>query len=117
MAAKVAVATAVTTVCGVFVATASFGLTQAIFNGRNLGTHPGALRIVLASALLAPVCALVGMALGALIRETAATMTASAAVPVLAPLMLTDGRYWSAVAGHAMQQGCVSAHISGPAFR
>ncbi|WP_020667837.1 ABC transporter permease subunit [Amycolatopsis nigrescens] len=104
MAAKVTVATAVTTVFGAFVATASFGLTQAILNGRGLGVslaHPGAVRVVLASALLAPVCALTGMALGAVIRRTAATMTASAALLVLVPLLLSDGRYWSAVAAHA----------------
>lgn len=104
MAAKVAVLTTVTTVFGAFVAAASFGLTQAILNGRDLGVsiaHPGAVQVVLASALLAPVCALTGMALGAVIRQTAATMTASAVVLVLIPLMLTEGRHWSAVVAHA----------------
>ncbi|WP_326615103.1 hypothetical protein OIE62_05570 [Streptomyces scopuliridis] len=63
---------------------------------------PGALPVVLASALLAPVCALAGLALGAVIRHTAATMTATVAVLVLLPLVLTDGRHWSAVLDHAM---------------
>lgn len=105
MAAKAALVTAVTTVFGAFVAAGSFALTQAILNGRDLGvsiTHPGALRVVLASALLAPVCALAGMALGAVIRQTAATLTVSAGVLVVLPLLVTDGRYWSAVAAHAM---------------
>lgn len=104
MAAKAAVVTVATTTFGAFVTTASFCLTQAILNGRGLGvsiTYPGALQVVLASALLAPVCALTGMALGAVIRQTAATMTASVGVLVVVPLMLTDGRYWSAVAAHA----------------
>jgi hypothetical protein len=104
MAAKATVVTAVTTVFGVFVATASFGLTQAILDGRDVGvslTHPGALRLVLASALLAPVCALAGMALGAVIRHTAASMTVSAGILVLLPLILTDDRHWSAIAAHA----------------
>ncbi|WP_455362071.1 ABC transporter permease [Streptomyces sp. SYSU K21746] len=107
MAAKAVVVTAVTTVFGAFVAGASFGLTQAILDGRDAGIsigHPGALRVVLASALLAPVCALAGLALGAVIRHTAATMTASVVVIFVLPMVLTDGRHWSAVAGHAMPQ-------------
>lgn len=105
MAAKAVVVTAVTTVFGAFVAGASFGLTQAILDGRDAGVsigYPGALRVVLASALLAPVCALAGLALGAVIRHTAATMTASVVVILVLPMVLTDGRHWSAVAGHAM---------------
>ncbi|OLF14388.1 ABC transporter permease [Actinophytocola xinjiangensis] len=104
MTAKAAVLTVVTTVFGTLVATASFLLTQAILHSRNLGvsiTHPGAARVVVASALLAPVCALVGLALGAVIRRTAATLTASAGVLVLLPLLLTEGSRWSAVAAHA----------------
>lgn len=105
MAAKAVVVTAVTTVIGTLVAGASFGLTQVILDRRGLGVSlddPGALRVVWASALVAPVCALVGMALGAVIRHTAATMTASVVVLLLLPLALTDDRYWSAVAGHTL---------------
>lgn len=61
MAAKTVVVTAVSTVFGAIVAAASFGLTQAILDGRDAGLsigYPGALRVVAASALLAPVCAL-----------------------------------------------------------
>lgn len=105
MAAKAVVLTAFTTVFGALVAIASFGLTQAILDGRDVGVSigdPGALRVVLASALLAPVCALVGLALGAGIRQTAPTMTASAVVILVLPLAFTDGRYWTAVVGHAL---------------
>lgn len=105
LAAKAVVVTAVTTVFGACVAGASFGLTQAILDRKRVGVSigdPGALRVVLASALLAPVCALAGMALGAVIRHTAATMTASAAVFLVLPTLLTDDRYWSAVVGHAL---------------
>ncbi|XVQ07353.1 ABC transporter permease subunit [Spirillospora sp. CA-255316] len=105
MAAKAVVLTAVTTVFGAFVAAVSFGLTQAILHGRDVGVsigHPGALRVVLASALLAPVGALVGMALGTVIRQTAPTMIASVGVIVVLPIMVTDDRYWSAVVGHAL---------------
>jgi hypothetical protein len=43
----------------------SFGLTQAILSGQHGGvslSHPGAWRVVVASALLAPLSALVGAA-------------------------------------------------------
>ncbi|MFZ3561309.1 ABC transporter permease subunit [Streptomyces sp. BH055] len=104
MAAKTVVVTALTTVFGAIVAGASFGLTQAILGGRDAGVslgHPGALRVVVASALLAPVCAVTGMAVGSLIRHTSATMIAVVAVVLVLPLVFTDGRHWSAVAGHA----------------
>jgi hypothetical protein len=47
------------------------------------------------------VCALTGLALGAVIRQTAPTMIATVLAVLVVPLMLTDGRHWSAVAGHA----------------
>ncbi|MFF9984212.1 ABC transporter permease [Streptomyces erythrochromogenes] len=104
MAAKTVVVTAFATVFGSIVAVASFGLTQAILDGRDAGISislPGALRVVVASALLAPVCAVVGMAIGSVIRHTSATMIASVAVILVLPIVFTDGRHWSAVAGHA----------------
>ncbi|OKK16270.1 ABC transporter permease [Streptomyces sp. CB00455] len=104
MAAKAVVVTAVATVFGAIVAGASFGLTQAILGGRDAGisiSYPGALRLVVASAFLAPLCALAGLAIGAVIRHTSATMTASVVVILVLPIVLTDGRHWSAVAGHA----------------
>ncbi|MEU3921993.1 ABC transporter permease subunit [Streptomyces sp. NPDC029004] len=104
MAAKAVVVTAVTTVFGAIVAGASFGLTQAILDGRDAAVsigYPGALRLVVASALLAPVCAVVGMAIGSVIRHTSATMIASVVVILVLPIVFTDGRHWSAVAGHA----------------
>ncbi|MDQ0947562.1 ABC-2 type transport system permease protein [Streptomyces phaeochromogenes] len=108
MAAKVCVVTAVTTVFGAVVAVASFGLTQAVLSGRHIGVpidHPGALRVVVASALLAPVSALLGMALGTLIRHSAATMTASVVILLLLPLAFSADRHWAAVAGHALPAG------------
>ncbi|MEU8943515.1 ABC transporter permease (plasmid) [Streptomyces goshikiensis] len=104
MAAKTVVVTAVSTVFGAIVAGASFGLTQAILDGRDAGLsigYPGALRVVAASALLAPVCALAGMAIGSVIRHTSATMVASVVAILVLPMVFTDGRHWSAVAGHA----------------
>lgn len=105
MAAKVTVITAVTTAFGAALSVTSFALTQAILSGRDAGigiSHPGALRAVVASALLAPVCALVGMALGALVRHGATTMVTLFAVLLLLPVVLTDGRHWSATLSHAL---------------
>ncbi|MET9861335.1 ABC transporter permease subunit [Streptomyces smyrnaeus] len=105
MAAKAVVTTAVTTVFGLVVAGVSFAATQAILDLRDAGVSlgdPGAFRVVAASALLAPVCALAGLALGAAIRHTASTMVTSVVVLLVLPLFLTDGRHWSAVAGHTL---------------
>ncbi|NGO79649.1 ABC transporter permease subunit [Streptomyces sp. YC504] len=104
LAAKAAVLAAVSTVFGLLLATASFFGTQAILGARDAGIgigHPGALQVLLGSALLAPVCALAGFALGALIRQTATTMIATLVVLLILPMFLTDGRYWSALVGHA----------------
>ncbi|MFE7572926.1 ABC transporter permease subunit [Streptomyces sp. NPDC057539] len=105
MAAKAAVVSVVTTVFGMVVAGVSFAVTQAILDRRGAGVSigdPGAFRLVLASALLAPVCALSGLALGAVIRHTASTMITSVVVILVLPLILTEGRHWSAVAGHTL---------------
>lgn len=105
MGAKAVVVTAVTTVFGMVVAGVSFAVTQAILDRRDAGVSigdPGAFRVVLASTLLAPVCALAGLALGAVIRHTASTVVTSVVVILVLPLFLTDGRHWSAVAGHTL---------------
>ncbi|OSP39351.1 ABC transporter permease [Streptomyces sp. 13-12-16] len=105
MAAKAVVVTVVTTVFGAFVAGVSFTVTQAILDGRDAGVSigdPGAFRVVLASALLAPVCALVGFAFGAVIRHTASAVITSVMVILVLPLVFTDGRHWSAVVRHTL---------------
>lgn len=117
MAAKAVVVTAVTAVFGAFVAGVSFAGTQAILDQRGLGVSfgdPGAPRVVAASALLAPLCALVGLALGAVIRRTAATMIASVVVLLLLPVTLTDGRHWSAVVSHGMPYEAWTRLVSVP---
>ncbi|MGY0059016.1 ABC transporter permease [Streptomyces sp. LZ34] len=104
MAAKAVVVTAVTAVFGTFVAVLSFAATQAILDQRGAGVSiadPGALRVVVASALLAPVSALTGLALGTVVRQTAGAMIASFLVLLVLPMVLTDGRHWSATASHA----------------
>ncbi|TXS57400.1 ABC transporter permease [Streptomyces sp. t39] len=105
MAAKTAVVAAVTTGFGALVAAVSFAATQTILGTRGAGVpldHPGALRVVVASALLAPVAALAGVAVGAVVRHGAGSVVGCVVVLLLLPLLLTDDRHWSAVLGHAL---------------
>ncbi|MFE7170835.1 ABC transporter permease [Streptomyces sp. NPDC057616] len=105
MTAKVLVVTAVMTLYGAVVAGASFAVTQAILDGRGLGVgigHPGAWRVVAASALLAPVSALAGMAMGALIRHSATTMVLTTLLLLLLPSFVTERYHWTACLRNAL---------------
>ncbi|MFF2790637.1 ABC transporter permease [Streptomyces sp. NPDC058049] len=104
MAAKLIVVAVVTTGFGALAAGASFFLTQAILSGRHTGmsiADPGALRAMVGAALLAPVSALVGMGLGAIIRHSATTIVTSVAILLMLPISLSGDHYWTAVIGHA----------------
>lgn len=105
MAAKVGVLGVVMTGYGAVAAALSFWLTQAILARRDAGvslTDPGALRVVVASTLLAPVCGLVGMALGVLLRNAGAAMVAVVVLLLVLPLVFSDDRHWGAVMDHAL---------------
>ncbi|MBT2438598.1 hypothetical protein J7E93_00330 [Streptomyces sp. ISL-36] len=64
--------------------------------------EPGALRLIVASALLAPVSALVGMAIGVIVRHGATTMVVNVVVLLLLPIVLSDQRHVQAVVAHAL---------------
>ncbi|WP_369394222.1 ABC transporter permease [Streptomyces sp. CG1] len=103
--AKATVTAALWTAVGTAVATASFLVSQAILNGQHAGvplTHSGVPRALVASALLAPVCALTGLGLGALIRHSAATMATCAFTLLMLPTVFSQSKRWSADIGHAM---------------
>lgn len=105
MAAKVGVLTLVMTGFGAVVAALSFWLSQAILARRDAGVSigdPGSLRLVVASALLAPVCGLAGMALGVLLRHGGATIVTVVVVLLVLPLVFADDRHWAAVVDHAL---------------
>jgi ABC-2 type transport system permease protein len=105
MAAKVSVIAAVTTGFGAVVAVASFGLTQAILSGQHAGVslgHPGAWRVVVASALLAPLSALVGAAVGAIVRHSAAAVGTTIVILQAVPLLIHDNSHLPAVIAHAL---------------
>ncbi|MGI5041701.1 ABC transporter permease subunit, partial [Streptomyces sp. JAC128] len=103
MAAKVTVVTVVSTVLGLVAAGGSFWSTQALLAGRNTGLSlgdPGVVSAVLASALAAPVAALVGMAVGAILRASAATVGVSFALLLLVPMGISDDHHGTAVVDH-----------------
>ncbi|GGV21058.1 ABC transporter permease [Streptomyces spectabilis] len=105
MAAKAAVLAAVMTVLGALIAVTSFAATQAILSGRDLGVpfdHPGAVRVVAASALLLPVGALTGMAIGTLVRHMGTTIVLAVGTLLILPVVFSSDRYWSALASHTM---------------
>jgi hypothetical protein len=94
MAAKVVVVAAVFTVFGAVLSAAAFALSQAILSGARIGVgigYPGAVRAVAASALLAPVCALLGLGFGTVIRHTATTIVVVTGFLLLVP-RLFDSR-------------------------
>jgi hypothetical protein len=99
MAAKAAILSTVMLGYGLVIAAISFGATQTILSERNAGVsiaHPAALRVIVASAVFAPVCALVGLGIGALVRHSATSMVATVVVLMLLPFFFTDKYRWSA---------------------
>ncbi|MFF8609845.1 ABC transporter permease [Streptomyces sp. NPDC015346] len=104
-AAKVVVVLAVTTGAGAIISGVSFAVTQAVLSGRDVGLsidEPGALRLVVASTSLAPVSALVGMAVGVLVRHSATTMVVTVLVLLLVPSVVGDQRHATAVVAHTL---------------
>ncbi|MEW2086681.1 ABC transporter permease [Streptomyces sp. NPDC005283] len=103
--AKAVVPTALWTAVGTVISTGSFLVSQAILNGQHTGvrlTHPGVLRALVASALLAPVCALMGLGFGVLIRHSATTMVTSVFTLLMLPTLFSQSERWSATVNHAM---------------
>jgi ABC-2 type transport system permease protein len=105
LAAKAVVIVAVTSVLGAVAAAASFGLTQLILSSHQAGVsigHPGAWRVVVASALLAPLSALVGAAVGAVIRHSAAAVAGTIVILAVVPVFIQASSHISAVIAHAL---------------
>ncbi|AOR30073.1 hypothetical protein BFF78_02400 [Streptomyces fodineus] len=103
--AKATVTAALWIAVGAVVSTGSFLVSQAILSGQHAGvsiTHAGVPRALVASALLAPVCALTGLGLGVLIRHSAATMATCAFTLLMLPTVFSQDKRWSADIRHAM---------------
>jgi ABC-2 type transport system permease protein len=93
LAVKATVFALVTFVVAALTTFATFFASQAILNRGtlNLGvsiTSPHALRIVIGAALYLTVCSLLGVALGALLRSTAAAVTALAGLLFILPILM-----------------------------
>ncbi|GAA2473844.1 ABC transporter permease [Streptomyces mauvecolor] len=103
--AKAVVTAVLWTAVGTAAAIGSFLVSQAILNGHGAAvpiTHPDVLRPLVASALLAPVCALTGLGLAVLLRHAAATMLTSAFTLLMLPTMFSESNRWSADIKHTM---------------
>ncbi|MDH6544750.1 ABC transporter permease [Streptomyces sp. SPB4] len=103
--AKAVVLAMVWTAVGAVISLAAFLVSRAVLDGRHAGvalTHPGVARALVASALLAPVCALVGLGLGALIRHTPGSVAATLFTLVMLPPLFSTSRQWSADVNHVM---------------
>jgi len=98
LAAKAAVIGAVTLAVGEVVAFVSFFAAQAVLHRHHQGvslSHPGVPGAVLADGILLCVCALLGVALGAIIRHTAGGIAAAIAVIVLPSLTIVLPAPWN----------------------
>ncbi|UYQ65529.1 ABC transporter permease [Streptomyces peucetius] len=115
--AKVTVVSAVMLALGTLVSGASFGVTQMLlreYGGLSLG-DAGALRAVAASALLAPLCALVGMAVGAVVRHAAGSVVAIVALLLLVPALFQGERHrWVKEIGNAMPLSAWDRLVTNP---
>ncbi|NUP50121.1 MAG: ABC transporter permease [Catenulispora sp.] len=118
-AAKVTVMTAAMLAVGAVTSTASFYIVQAIVHSHHVDipiTAPGAERAVCASTLFAPVCALSGMAIAALLRHSAASVLTSMAVLLVLPEFFTGDRYeWVKSTGNAMPWVAWTRLVDNPA--
>ena len=102
LAAKAAVLAAVTLAAGELVAFASFWLVQAVLAGHRRGVslaQPGVAGAVLSAGLLLCVCALLGLALGAVIRHTAGGIAATVAVILVPGILALLPAPWNARLG------------------
>ncbi|MFF1357089.1 ABC transporter permease [Streptomyces sp. NPDC058297] len=103
--AKAVVQVVLWTVVGLLAALGSFFVAQTILGGRDAAiplSDPDSLRALVASALLAPVCALVGLGLGVLIRHSATTVVAGSFVLLLLPVFFSSRKPLSATFANAM---------------
>jgi ABC-type transport system involved in multi-copper enzyme maturation permease subunit len=88
VAAKAAVMAGVMLVLGAALSLGAFAVSQAILSGRGIALSPGdsgVPHVLVANALLAPLSALVGLGVGALLRHTAGTVATCCAVLVIVP--------------------------------
>lgn len=99
MGAKLMVLSVVMTGYGAIVSSTSFIAVQAILAGRNVSVpigDPHAIQGIVASTLLVPVCALVGLAVGSVVRHSASSIVGTVVVLILLPVLFVAKHAWSA---------------------
>jgi hypothetical protein len=105
-AAKYAVTAAAMTVTGAVIAAGSFAINETVLSGHHISVPAGgtvAARLLASATLLLPLCALAGMALGAVIRNTPATVVAICVLFVFVPIAFKSGTTrWTVDAANAM---------------
>ncbi|WP_328952588.1 ABC transporter permease [Kitasatospora purpeofusca] len=97
LAAKAATVGALAAGVGLTASLATFTLSQAMFAEKHFGlslTAPGAVRAILASSLHLAGVALIGLALAALLRHGAGSVTACFGFLFLAPVFLQSNNGW-----------------------
>ncbi len=103
LAAKASVTGLAALLAGEVLAFASFLLTQAFLTARHGGlplSHPGVLGGILGAGFLMPLCVLIGLGLGAIIRHTAGAIAATVGVVyLLAALCLSLPAPWNTDVG------------------
>ncbi|MFJ2865416.1 ABC transporter permease subunit [Kitasatospora sp. NPDC087314] len=95
-AAKVVLIAGLTSLAGAVVSAASFFGSNAMLASRHVGlslTDEGCLGAVLGYAAIVPVCALIGMALGALLRHATASIVSLVMLLLIVPMMFGGDRY------------------------
>ncbi|MER7767397.1 ABC transporter permease [Kitasatospora sp. NPDC096140] len=105
LVAKACVLAAVMLGFGVLTVGVSFGLSQAVLSDSGIGqslTDPAAFRYVAAATLFGPVCALVGLGIGTLIRHSAGAVVGTVVVLFFLPSLVTERYRWTADLLHAL---------------
>jgi ABC-type transport system involved in multi-copper enzyme maturation permease subunit len=103
--AKAAVIAVLWTVAGAVTSAASFATAWLILSGRDAAASPGdpdSVWAYLAASLLAPVCALIGLGLGTVLRHGATTAVTGIAILALLPQLLSTRRPLTAALNHGM---------------
>jgi hypothetical protein len=118
MTAKVVLVTTVTLILGTVVSTCSFFVTNAMLASRHVGLSihdAGCLRAVAAYALIVPVCALIGMAFGAVTRHATASIVGVVALLFIVPLLFGGDRYkLLSEMGHCLPVNAMERLIANP---
>ncbi|MEV7521118.1 ABC transporter permease [Streptomyces sp. NPDC091371] len=94
--AKVVLVAGIALLLGTAVSVTSFFTTNAMLASRHVGLSlrdPGCLRAVAAYALVVPVCGLVGMAFGAVLRHATASIVGVVGMIFIVPMLFGGDRY------------------------